>query len=226
MMYVSEVAQLVRAYTDDPDQSFFSNANLAVALKVAYAEFRALVGAKASEIYELSHSIQGNGTKNLSLNNILLGQTPTQRRCMRITRIERVSDTTPSASFQGILEPAQSLESLGSSSVGMNPRWLLKGTELRFDRDMSAALRINYLPTDNINWLAGISAPTAYIDDLEDFHDLIALICCRQYAIKDYAVNPVLEGQYQKRLSDLNSFLARGRSGQGNRYIQSEDLGW
>lgn len=223
-MYVHEVAQMLRDLADDPDQTFFSDTNLVAALQQGYREFRNLVFKAAPEVYETSYSLNVSGP-SAALAGVLFGATPTQTRCLRITRIERVSDTSASATFQGLLEPASSRANLYSSWV--IPRWTLQGTTLLFSGSLTQALRIVYLPADTVNWTAGIiTGSNVYIDDLQDFHDLIALLAYKQYAIKDFALNPVLAEQLRIRLQDFSSFLTAGRTGDADRWVSSEDEGW
>lgn len=225
-MLVEQVATLFRGYCDDQDTSFLTDANVATYLQQGYAELRNVVFARMPELYEITYSANVT-TNSLALAGVMFGKTVTQRRCLRITRVEQVSDTSATATFQGLLDPAASKESLYSDQYWLTPRWLLQGTTLLFSQNMGRAVRINYLPDDNVNWVGGIVPASAeYIDDLTQFHDLIALFAYQQYAIRDFASNGPLNAQYQKRLADLHSFLSMGRTGDADRWVQHESNGW
>ncbi|CAB4161881.1 hypothetical protein UFOVP777_9 [uncultured Caudovirales phage] len=224
MAYIHEIAQLFRGYADDPDQTFFSDADVAVALKLGYQEFRNIVFKAAPEVYETTYSANVAGT-SLALAGILFGANPTKTRCLRITRVEMVSDLTANAAFQGLMDPASSRENLYSGWA--QTRWLIQGTNLIFSASVARAIRINYLPDDTLNWAAGIvSGSNVYVDDLTNFHDLVALLAYQQYAIRDFTDNPALVQQLRKRLADFAGFLSMGRTGDADRWVQSEDDGW
>ena len=223
-MTIEEVAMMFRRLVDEPDTTFFSDAEVAAALKQGYAEFRGMVFKAMPEVYERTYSANVVGN-SLALAGVLFGASPTQPRCLRVTRIEQVSDTTATATFQGLLDAAASKESL--YSLGYPVRWLLQGTNLLFSENLTRAIRINYLPADQLNWTAGIvPASNVSIDDITDYHDLIALFAVQQYAIKDFASNKVLMQQYAKRVADFQSFLSSGRGGDAARWVQSEGDGW
>lgn len=227
MAYIHEIAQIFRGYSDDPDGSFFTDADVAVALKLGYQEFRNIIFKAAPEVYETTHTMNAvvpNGAV-LALSGILFGANPSSPRCLRITRIERVSSVTTPNTFQGLIEPASSVENLYMG--GYTTRWLLRGDAIRFSAEINSAIRINYLPDDTTNWTAGIvPGSNVYLDDLTNFHDLVALLAYQQYAIRDFGENPVLVQQAGKRLLDLQGFLSMGRTGDADRWVQSEDEGW
>ena len=68
-----------------------------------------------------------------------------------------------------------------------------------------------------------ISDAGSFIDDLVMFHDLIALLACKHYMIKDFATNPVLIGQMEMRIKALNEYLSTGRNFSGNNGVIGSD---
>lgn len=223
-MLVEEVYALLRQYIDEPDLTMVNGTTDPVAmLKQGYRQFRALVFKSAPEIYELTYSTTLSNTDTLSLNNILLGATPTSTRAERITRVARVS----SGKFSFFYNPVATLEQLYSSSDSWHANWLLQGTTLTFSENVTGDLKVYYLPTDTVDWSTGIVAGSnKFIDDLGEFHDLIALLATRQYAIRDYAINPVIEEQIKIRTKEFVSFLTLGRNGDASRWVQAEDQRW
>ena len=77
----------------------------------------------------------------------------------------------------------------------------------------TGTIRIDYIPVQRINWTTSIGAgQDVAIDDLDAFHDLIALIAYLQYAILDAADNPQLLRLMERRQQQLKDYLSN-RSG-------------
>ena len=91
---------------------------------------------------------------------------------------------------------------------------MLEGTKLLFSGDTNDLLNIEYVPeAPNVFTPANIiSGAGAEIDNLSDYHDLIALLAYRQYAIKDFQQNPVIEIQMAERKAELTEYLQEGRA--------------
>lgn len=219
-MLVEELYLYLRDLTDDSDDSFMSQAKYVRALKLGYNEFRQLVYKMAPEVFE--SYIIGNvaGVNYYGLNTVILGITTTSTRATRITRVASYESSTGRNKF--FYEPVASLEQL--EAVGWDTKWVLQGTVLTFSNNITDTIKIYYLPIDTVDWTAGIvTGSNKYIDDLGEYHDLIALMAAKQYSIKDYALNPVLEAQYQKRLKDFTDYLSAGRNGDAYRWVQTEE---
>ena len=73
-------------------------------------------------------------------------------------------------------------------------------------------IRIDYIPEPNVTWSNAGGADTTYIDDLNRFHDIIAMLAYLQYAIVDVAPNNELNGQLARRIEQLRTYL-EGRAG-------------
>lgn len=222
-MLVEEVYQLLRGYVDDPDESFMAVAKYVSALKMGYREFRQLVYRHAPEIYESYLIVPIAGVNYVGLNTVILGQTTTQARASRITRVASYESAT--GRDRSYYDPVGSLEQLWAAE-SVRGSWILQGTVLTFDRQLTDTLKIYYLPVDSVDWTGGVvTGSNKYIDDLDEYHDLIALMASRQYAIRDYAVNPVLEQQRQDRQKAFADYLTMGRNGDAYRWVQTEE-GW
>lgn len=150
-------------------------------------------------------------------------------RAQRISRVMQVEPTT--GALMNVLEPASSFENLGQmSSVGSQlalagastygARWFLDGRVMRFNRQLSASLQIWYTPMQSVVWLSAMQpGANVYLDDLAQFHDLIALFAAREYVIKTGKFNPPLQQQLANRVEKLELFFAQTRSGQGSNYV-------
>ena len=227
MIYVDQVATYFRRLVDDQDQTFFPQAELAQALQLGYQQFRNLIYSHQPDVLQVTYQVTVPGSFTLDLNNILFGATPTQPRCMRIVRIQVLNSD---GSIRHIIKPVGSVEQQRALGWGAIPAWTLQGRVLRFNYSCSDTIQIVYLPQDQINWAAGVvPGSNAYIDDLTEWHDLIALFAVQQYAIKDFQMNPGIQVQLDRRLKDFHSFLASTRDGDAARFVQFEDSvtdGW
>lgn len=222
-MNTQEIANYFRALADEPDLTFLDNTQLGTLLGAAYSEFRRMVMAQDTSYYEISYNTVAPNASSLDLNNILLGQTPTQPRLERIVRIALTDGGTP-PTIRRILRPAPTLEALIGGSTFGDMGYFLQNRTLQFNLQVVNPLQIQYVAADSTNWVAGVTAPT-YVDDLvaTEWGDLIALLAMRQFAIKDFASNPPMSEQLNKRLSDLRRFLSDSRSGNGASYVTTND---
>lgn len=229
-MYVHEIAEYARVIADDPDQVMLSQARLASMLKIAYKQFRQYVPA---EVYEITYQPATlAGVTTLDLNNVLFGSSPTQRRAQRIVRVQVLDATT--GQVQYVMEPVSSYEALGpialyasSPFVPAGAKWWLDGRTIRFSTAISGTIQIVYLPDENVNWTSGVvSGSNVYVDDLDQFHDIIALLAiARSYASADGTLQQAIMNTLNERRIEMQAFFAQSRSGQGSRYVSDEEWG-
>ena len=220
LKYCEQVAGLFRSLIDDPDRTFFSDNEMVYALDQGYAEFRRIVSQQMPEIYEkkISSFITG---KEWDLDGILFGPTPTKGNADRIDRIEVVDGED--GNFQSFLMPAAAPEQMQPLFSWRN-MWMIQGRKVHFSYEVNMWLRLTYLPESDVNWAAGIvPGSNVYIDDLIQFHDLIAILAARWYFIKDFSTNPQFEAHAQKRMQDLKEYLTKARGGDSFRWVREED---
>lgn len=219
-MLTNEIAAYCRSCIDDPDLTFWSNSDMAVALSIGYNEFRRMISRVDTSYYEVSENFAAPNANFIDLNNILFGSAPTKARCEKIVRIFITDGGTP-PNLGTLLRPADSAETLSGGSGWGDQSYWLQNRVLRFNNTMSSPLQIQYLPASQINWVTGISA-TTYVDDVADeYGDLIALLAIKSYKIKDFAENPMQAAQLAIRTSDLMAYLNEGRSGDSYRFVSS-----
>jgi len=145
----------------------------------------------------------------------------------RAQRLTRVVQVDASGQLLSVLQPTNSFESLGQSSwnYGTNSacRWWLDGKTLRFNTPFTGTVQIWYVPQPSIKWASAIVAPAdVYVDDLSQYHDIIALLAAQQYAIKEGQSNNKLDQQLRNRVAKMEEFFAKSRSGQSSRWVQEE----
>ena len=67
-----------------------------------------------------------------------------------------------------------------------------------------------------------VTASAAFIDNLPNYHPLIALYAARYYAIRDGATNQALLAQLNTKENELKQFLATGRLTDSAQYISPQ----
>jgi hypothetical protein len=212
LQYVAGVSSLFRSYCDEPDTTFLTDANVAQYLELGYNEFRDLITGISPQTYALGITIAPTGTSyNLATGAVaVLGAAPTTTRMVTLLSIKtRGADDDPDNTiWQGL----PSRRALQTASRG----FCLEGTTLYFSAKPTGSLILYYIPESTVDWTN--TAGNEWIDDLVQFHDLIALLAYKQYAVRDGAVNKPLEVQMNQRMIDLLSNIAR-RNVESTQYV-------
>ena len=70
---------------------------------------------------------------------------------------------------------------------------------------------------------SAISSTTpVFVDNLTQFHDIIALLAAEQYYIQQAQPNTSLEMQLRRRMDKMMEFFAQSRTGKASRYVNEE----
>jgi len=206
-MTVEEVGAIFRRYMDEPDQTFVDDAQMAIWLSMAYNDFRTIANSTDPYLYSKSVPLTLTNSRIQSLQGIILGAgAPAEFRMYQLRDLWWVTagDTNHAT---GRLKPGTSEE-----LVDGRCDYVLISDSIVFNIERSGTMMINYIPEQNVNWVDGVTDPTVYVDDLNRFHDLIALIAYLQYAILDAAESPQLVALLIRRQAQLRAYL-EGRSG-------------
>ena len=214
-MTPAQVAAKFRQYIDEPDQTFVSDADAEVYLSDGYREFRNLVCDINPMIYNEIATITLSSARTHDLAAVapkLLGASAAAPGPMvRLNAIRRVdTDGNVTQRLEAVSNP-QSLDVVPSS-------YYLANTVLRFSSSLTGSYKIDYVPDKAITWTGG--APTAFLDDLTSFHDLVALLAYRQYAIIDGAESEPVLRQAATRMREFLEYL-QARAFDGYDYVQS-----
>lgn len=223
-MTTFEVAELFKQYVDDSDQTFMSPDNAVTFLNIGYREFVSQVAEEDSNFYATQELYTAVNDDELDLattvtGNTIMGATPTGDR---LYRIMRVSQAETSGNPRYYLQPSRSLVSVRN---GIN-LYMLRDTKLIFSGQVENIL-VEYVGFNDTPFtLANIASSGAgvFIDDLTQFHDLVALLACKQYQIKDFAANPVLMQQLAERKLALMNYLSQGRTWASTSVVASDEL--
>ena len=233
LKYVYQVTDYFRKVIDEADQTFMSQADVAQFLEIAYDEFRFFV----TDI-DPNHFHRVQTTPVITLNefdldvtvapfNAILGPNALDiDRMQQMMRVTTVSQGT-SPPVGTIYEPVYSYESLISSGFTWPNRYMIQGTKMLFQQVPSTQLRIEYIPQSVVDW-SNLNVPPGppnpeWIDDLIQFHDVIALMAAKNYAIADGADSGQVQLQLKMRSDQLKEFLTRGRLVPANRWVGDDD---
>jgi len=227
-MTTYEVAQLFKQYVDDADVTFMSDADAVLFLNRGYDEFFSQVAENDSNFYVADAFYLNVNAKEIDL-AVIPATTPAGSLIMgpnvattdkRLYRLMRVSQAEQTGQVRYYLQPCRSLVEMRND---VN-RYMLRGNKLLFSDTMNHILLEYVAKFDNLFDTVNITlAGAAFIDDLVQFHDLIALLACKHYMIKDFATNPVLVGQLEMRTKALNEYLSTGRSFSANNGVIGTD---
>lgn len=223
-MIVSEVTTMFRQYIDEPDQTFVTDAMVATMLAQAYREFQWIVSQVDQNIYTASVDIV-----IASASSYDLGDTTNAVRIFgadagltnpRFRKLVSLYTVNSDGTLNQPLRPLTGQESLTVASDA----FLLDNTTLRFPSSYNATLRLKYFPepisgggapgAGYVDWTTG----TSFIDNLSMYHDVIALLGAKQYAILDGAFNEPLMAQLQQRVASLTEYL-NTRNSSGAQYV-------
>ena len=98
--------------------------------------------------------------------------------------------------------------------------YVLNNTTLILGGSYTQTFRIEYVPFHNIDFTGGTSA---YLDELDGFHDMIPLYAYLRYAVRDAADLPQVNMELARKIKDLETYLEQGRSHEGSQYIDYYD---
>ncbi len=231
-MLTDEIATYCRHILDDPNTVFLPNSLLVTFLQRGYNEYRRMLPREAREIRYAPTAL--TNVQALNLDGTLFGNPATQARCQEITRVQAIDPSTQRV-IQ-LYQPVSGFSALGQATgwanstafTGSAPTWWLDRRTLRFGAPITATIEIIYIPDDAGVFTVGniASGSGAYLDDFDQWHEIIAILAAQHYAMKDGA----LSAPIQTRLADLRMQIqqhyAETRSGEGSRYVRDDYSGW
>ena len=222
-MNTTELREVFRDFIDESDTTFFSDADVARYLSLGYDQFRSRVCEHDLSIYKVRTSFTPTTPEfDLATQDITDSAGNPQRALgsaatagFRLYKIVRLYFQSSGSTFPGqFLKPVSSREQVYSPDY-LTSKFCLEGTEFIFAAQFGGTLTFEYVPYHNVDF----AAAAAFIDDLGQFHDLIALYAARYYAIADVGVNNALERKIAFREKQLEDYLTSGRQATANLYV-------
>ena len=217
-MTPAAIATLLRQFMDERRTSFITDADVESYLDLAYQKFRQVVCTIDPSPYVVRENISPTSAvydyaAPPAGGTVRLGSTAVAGNVLdQIVDIFEIdADNLPVRRFQRVSDPSERTTTVNTYS--------LIGTALYFNTNVSGTtLSVHFVPVPTITWTGG--SPTAFLDNLESFHDVIPLMAYSYYAIRDFAANPFLQQKLDAELSGLRGYLYR-RAAHGAQYIGS-----
>lgn len=219
-MYVDEVAATFREYVDENDESWMDAAAVARYLRMAYDDFRKLVGQYDQTVYQFVVDLTLAGVSEYDLGAAasavrLLGNPAGGLTGARLERIiEILTKSTPGPAYAQM--PWVGVKSLTELSNGVFNTYLFSGTKLTFAYDHTADLRMVYRGIPSVDWTKQTAGQNERIDDLETHHELIALLACKRYFVRDGDGQAAIRELMQQQIADLQREMCLGRDFSGS----------
>jgi hypothetical protein len=233
-MTIQDIAKLFRQYVDEPHKTFLTDDDVSLYLKVAYDQFREIATqADPKTFEEVVAFFPLNGTQTeLDLtvspivaggSNAILGSAAFTNGdgMLRLTEVVQ-QDGLGTGNIRQILRGAGSFNDLYVPDLLSAPTYLLNGQKLFFSQPLSGNFTIRGVKQqDPALWsnLASLNHP----DDLNNYHDLIALMAYRNYAVRDGALAQAAETQLAQRTNEFKEYIQFGREMRGSNRVLVED---
>lgn len=217
-MTPAQVFSMFKSYMDEADTTFITTEQVETYLDQGYSDFRQAVCNVDPYIYAIEQVFTATGSKVDLTTGIgtpavtLCGPTATAgKKLERVLRLARVNDSNTVLRY---LNPAPSEKTISFDG------YALVNTSLILGGSYTNTFRIEYVPHHNVDFTGGTSA---YLDELDNFHDMIPLYAYLRYAIRDAADLPQVNQELARKLQDLKTYLEQGRSHEGSQFVDYYD---
>ena len=223
--YVREVYALFRQYIDESDKTFIKDADASRYLSMAYGEFRKIVSRFYRPLFSQSLTLTLASVDKVDLAVIpapIMGPGAGTKRLSMLLSVSTPDPTTgrPSCYFVNTGGPSNVPSDYATG-------YYMEGTRLHFTDTISGDIRIDFIPVSAVDWTKTAATEDQWIDELVAYHDIIALLACSKYAIRDSASSEHVQRELNNRLNDLYEYLA-DREVQYKRSMISvaDPIGW
>jgi len=242
-----EIAQMARRFMDEPDESYLTSDMLAEFLKTSYDRFRSRVNAIDPWFYSntVDYEVTADTTLgwtelDLSQSGALVAAQPSIAgpnpnfsgfpipRMLRVLSVQTIDGDGGRVMTE--LKPANGPASMRANCCS----YTLRGNTLRLNFLHNGHIRVQYSQGQNVGLGAGPPAvynPTwangamteagaFYLDDMNEWHDIVALYAYQEYSIMDGEENKAVLRRLVDREKGLNEYVTR-RLYEGQHYVQN-----
>lgn len=221
MATTGEILYLIRQFADESDSSFFSDNDVTAAMEYGIRKFQNVCQSVNANVFVSEVTINPGGADHYDLADpanpvTIFGATiqpPGTQRCKSIIKLYTAARSTGWGGTV-IWQDVQSIEQLlARRSVWTNIMpwrngvYFLNGNDLMFTFNVAIPITIMY-QSDKLYTGTGLNA---YVDDLGQFADLIAMFALEPYEIRNGTANPVLSQRKQERMTALQLRMYQGR---------------
>lgn len=214
-MYVEEVSALFLQLCDEQDTTYMTPAQRQLYLKQAYEAFRDEVAGIDAFFFTESTTItladQSSYPLSLAPTVIMGPNAAVATRLERLLRVFIINDAGEEIGALSRVGEVKEIRPTYDGAFGTTGQYLLRGRTLMFDRKFTCTMRLLYMPSQSVDWTKETPGDNEYIDDLNEWHDIIARLALKQYyQVRDGAVNEVNEMVLQDRIGKFRNFLNGG----------------
>lgn len=214
-MLVEEVSALFLQFVDEQDTTFLTPAQRQFYLKTAYDAFRNEVAGIDAFFYATNVDFSVTDALSYPLGSgatIILGPNAAAgTRMERPLRLVLLNDGSEEIGYLGRKGNIDDVRPQDSTSFAWSGFYQLTNRTLYFDRKFTSSMRLYYIPETSVDWSRDTSGDNEYIDDMNQWHDIIARLAVRDYyAVRDGATNEANEYALQGRLAKMRGFLSNG----------------
>ena len=203
-MLVEEVAALFLFYIDEQDPTFFDSPQRSIILKHGYQMFRSMVNRQSDRFYEaqVDLAFANQDTYDLATGTVKILGTGvlTNARMVRPKQLIYIPAGSTEVYYQTPLLQARSWQELANEPT---KSYILRGTTITLARNFTGTLRLFYEPESAVDWTKTATGDNEPIDDLHEFHDMIAMFAAQHYAAADGGWNSQLQSMLDERKDEF-----------------------
>ena len=214
-MNTGELKAFLSELTAEPDTGFWDEAENQAALRRAHDRWRRIVYRVDNTFFEETVDLVLSNAKVVDLVAgpvTLFGSAPTNGPALEIHGLEELDTNLDVIS---IYRKVKSRQELFSAFDLLEPVFYFGGRKIQFAYSVTGTYRVYYLPRSNVTW----ANPADYIDDFDDFHDLLAYLCYEEYAARDQAFPESIRTMLEKRRLE---FIETVQSG----FVEGDDVSY
>lgn len=233
-MTIQQIAKLFRQFVDEPNKTFLTDDDVRLYLSIGYDQFREMASqidpkTFAEKLADLP--LTNQNLVDLTVSPIVAGGSSSilgataftnGRGMLRITDVVQTGVLGDLTTLSQVLRGAGSYNDLFVPDLLAAPSYYLQGNLLYFSGVVGGNYTIMGVKQQPLALWSNLSS-SAPPDDLVLYHDLIALLAYRNYAIRDGALQQPTEAQLLKRTTEFMEYIQFGRQVRGNNRVLVED---
>jgi hypothetical protein len=223
---VAEIVNLFRQYTDEPDTTWLTDADVELYMERGYDDFRNRILSLDANTYQarVTITLTNQNVYDLAGGNgepiTLFGATPTNTRMMKLVNVFTQDPNT--GTQQIVIEDWKLVNNFRALHSSFRTIFI-SGTELFLSDTYTGTLTLVYTPESTVDWSQFPAPANEFVDNFSMYHDLIALLAYDHYAIRDNTENAVLLRRRTERLRELEEYMS-DRLNESVQYVERTDF--
>lgn len=231
-MWVRQIRALFDEFCDEDDVTFLTESQRRTYLERGYLEFRRLAANADPMLFAIyvditvtdvdQYDLADNANAVRILGNPAGGLTgPRARRLWKLAGLDTSGQLLWWAQQSTVIEEVTPGYFPWNDGAGWAPFvWSAVGTKLLFDSKVTGTLRLWYDPYPTVDWTKDAVSDDEFVDDLDEFHDLIAALGYRLYLARTTIPQEGIERFISRRYNDMQDFISRSRMTDAAKYVR------